>query len=151
MNRLWTPIALLALASLLIACESTTPTTSGTRPQVTLAGQLGEQVATQLTGHMLDRGYNITQESPRAIIFEKPATGLTSKVVYGSNYNLTPNYRITAHILEAADTTRVVLDFAMITNPGSAHERSTPANQSPDTRHYQAFLDQLARSTARGR
>jgi len=150
MKHTLTCCAILSLASLLVGCETTTThnTPSG-RPEVTVSNAQAPDLIAQFTNELINRGYTIADTSPQQTTFEKPATTLAAQIAYGSTYNPTPNARITLDQVQLSDTTRILLSFSIVTNPGSAHERITALNNSPETVQYQELLNQLTISTAR--
>lgn len=56
-----------------------------------------------------------------------------ANALFGSKYDATPNPRVTYTLMQDQGATRVIADFVIVTNPGSAFERLTPVNGSQDT------------------
>ena len=140
-----TLLGLLLLSLILTGCETTTThTTPSGRPEVTVSTAQAPDLVAQFTNELINRGYTIGDTNPQQTTFEKPATTVAAQIVYGSTYNRTPNVRITLDQVQLSDTTRILLSFFIVTNPGSAHERITALNNSPETIQYQELLNKLA-------
>jgi hypothetical protein len=103
-----------------------------------------DQVKSALVSMMVNTGYNISKDTPYLIAFDKPSDNIMASVLLGSKYDATPNVRVTFMFAPQGLATRVIADFAIITNPGSAFERITPLNGSQDTMKFQALLDRMA-------
>ena len=137
-------LAIAIVALLVNGC--TMPVTHYTpsgRPEVTINGKVGKEVHAEITNLMLNNGYNVKKATDNLLVFEKPYQSTMAAVFFGSQYDPTPTARVTFSIVELADSTRVVASFAVVTNPGSAFERITQANNHPSTLKYQKRLDEI--------
>lgn len=135
---------LLVVVALLSGCA--TPVTHNTpsgRPEVTINGVPPNKVSARLTNEMLNWGYNIRKQSDNLIAFDRPTDNLMASALLGSRYDSTPNARITFMLAELGNSTRVVADLQIVTNPGSAFERLTNMNQSQDSRKIQEMLQRI--------
>jgi len=145
--KLITTSVVLSLLVFLAGCA--TPVTHNTksgRPEVTISGKVGDQIAARLTNRMLNARYNVKNASKTLLVFEKPIDNVLAAVLLGSRYDSTPAARITYTIVESDTSTRVVASLAAITNPGSAFERVTPMDNSKDSASVQQMLSELQTS-----
>ena len=138
-------ILLSALLAMGCADQVTHQTPSG-KPEVTIAGRVGDQARALIAGRMVDAGYNMRSGSDSMLVFDKPNSTVMAAVLFGSRYAGTPNARITYTVIEAGAVTRVVASLAMITNPGSAFERASPMDASPDSQGVQNLLFEIKRT-----
>lgn len=93
--------------------------------EATISGASPDDVKAALINEMLNRGYSITNDTSYMISFDRPVDNVFAAALLGSNYDSTPNARISYMLAKVGDATRVVADLAMITNPGSLFERRT--------------------------
>ena len=135
----------LALAACVTPVDHGTP--SG-RPEVMMATTDTTGIKSDLVNRMLNKGYGITRDSGFVIAFDRPVDNVLAAAMLGSQYDSVPNARIVYTIARTGNTTRVIADIAIITNPGSAFERPTPFNNSQDSLKVQAMLNEMAQSYA---
>lgn len=107
-----------------------------------------DQVKPKIVSMMVNWGYNITKDTPYLVAFDKPVQNVMASVLLGSRYDATPNARISYTFAQIGEDTRVVADFEIVTNPGSAFERLNEANGNPDTMKVQRWLDIMAQTGA---
>lgn len=135
---------ILVLAALLSSCATPVQhNTASGKPEVNIRGQVAKQAKGKLINQMINKGYNIKSESNSLVVFEKAMENFMAGVLLGSRYDTTPNARISATIVENSTCTRIILNFAAVTNPGSAFEKVTQMNQVKDTMLYQDILNQI--------
>lgn len=103
-----------------------------------------DQVKPIIISKMVDYGYNLTKDTSYVVAFDRPVTNILAAALMGSKYDAQPNTRISYMFAPIGTDTRVVVDFAVVTNPGSAFERLTPVNGNADTMKIQAWLDNAA-------
>jgi len=77
---------------------------------------------------MVNGGFRITKDTSYELTFDKPVENIAVAVLMGSKYDSQPNARVSYTFAQVNDTTRVVADVAIITNPGSAFERLMQAS-----------------------
>lgn len=131
-------------AATLIGCAAPVTHNTPSGKAETTVGMTPEQVKPILVNLFTNSGFNITKESQFQIAFDHPITNFTTAALLGSRYDTTPNERVTFTLAPIGpDTTRVVGDVSFVTNPGSAFERITPANNNADSGNLQKTLDQL--------
>lgn len=135
------------LSCLLVLAACGTPvqhfTPSGKVEEV--FGAAPEIIKGPLVGLMANNGFNMTKDTPYMLAFDKPSDNLMANVLLGSKYDAIPNVRISYSFVPLGPTTRVIADVSIITNPGSAFERITPANNNESTAKLQLWLDDLSR------
>ena len=93
---------------------------------------------------MLNKGYRITKDTQFELAFDMPVDNAMVSVLLGSKYDSQPNKRVSYSIAQVGEDVRVVADFAVITNPGSAFERRTDLNESAATTDVQTLLEEVA-------
>ncbi len=123
--------------------EPTVHDTPSGRPEVTLSTKNHDAVRSALINRMLNKGYSITRDTGHSIAFDRPVDNALGAVLFGSQYDATPNARIVYTLAALGNATRVVADIAIVTNPGSAFERQTNMNGNQDSLQVQAMLESL--------
>ncbi len=133
---------------LFTACASTqiTHDTPSGKPEVTISGKVASQVKPEIINFMINDSFDMKSSTDTILIFEQLSNDLLVSAMFGSKYDALPASRVTYNIIEMADTTRVVVSFAIVTNPGSAFERITQKNNSKKTANYQVQLDKIKQS-----
>lgn len=119
-GSVWT----LALVLVVAGCApiQPLPTPSG-RPEITIPGVARKQVVDVLVADLLSHGLQVRKVDEYSAVFAKRDDSFGAAVVYGSRYNATPEARITFNFVEVGGAVRVFCSAAMVTNPGSGHER----------------------------
>lgn len=112
-------------------------------PEVTINGRVGKILFGKITNGMLNSGCHVKTSTDTLLVFEKPIENTGASSLQGSQDDSTAAARITYNIIETESFTRVVVSLAAVTNPGSETERTTPLNNSQDSKGYQAFLDRI--------
>ena len=145
-NRNFVHLALLpALILLVSACATPVAhhTPSG-KPEVTIFSTDGELIKNLVISEMIDRGYSVSSEREYSIAFDRPVDNVFAAALLGSQYNSTPNARITYTVVRTPNGhSRVVATLQVVTNPGSSHERYTDASGNRDSVEIQALLDRV--------
>jgi hypothetical protein len=136
--------ALFILLFFLSGCATIEPlhTPSG-KPDITIPNVTKKQVTDVLVNQMLERGFNIKSANDYNIIFTKPMEKFGEQLLLGSQYNSTPENRISANIVESSAGIRIVLNNQAITNPGSGYERVTDLNSGNYGMYWQNFLSRI--------
>lgn len=90
-----------------------------------------QDVSNKILERRIAHGYIIRQQTPNLLVMDRPASGdFTAQFVYGSNFNIVPNYRLTYQFIGSNPTT-VHVSGAIITNPGSGFEKPSDMNNHP--------------------
>jgi len=136
------PVVLLLL--FVTACASPVQhnTPSG-RPEVTIQNGDPNQIRGFLTNHMLNIGYRMTEDGANRLVFERDVENTWGAMLLGSRYDPTPAARVTYTLASTGSAIRVIADFAVVTNDGSAFERTTSLNNNVDTVQFQDMLNQM--------
>lgn len=119
----------LALVCLLaVSCAPVKPlaTPSG-RPEVTITGATKKQILDVLVENLVGQGMELRRLDDYTAVFGKRDSSFGSAVLFGSRYDSTPEMRVTFTLVDVAGAVRVYCNAAMVTNPGSAHERISDA------------------------
>ena len=135
-------VVLLCLGVVSCAPPVTHQTASG-RPEVTIATTNVDAVKGALISVMINGGYSITRESHYLLAFDRPVDNVLAAALLGSQYDSTPNARISYTVARIQSGIRVVADLAIVTNPGSAFERHTNMNANQDSLGVQKLLLQI--------
>ena len=140
----WMPLIAFAL---LAGCAATPVQhyTPSAKPEVTINTTEVSVVKASLISTMLNLGFDLKKDTNYQLVFERPITDILTAALFGSQYDRTPNARITYTLAASPKSVRVIVDLAVITNPGSAFERRTPANHYREALEYQGILDNLRR------
>lgn len=133
----------------LTACASPVEhhTMSG-KVETTIPNTTIDDVAPRLINRMVDIGYLIKHTSAYQLVFEKPVENVMAAAMFGSRYDAQPVARLSYILTKRNDGTRIVMDAQVVTNPGSAHERTTDLNHNAETKKFQAMLDELRQEFA---
>ena len=133
--------ALVLSGFLAVSCVSpVTHNTPSGKPEVTVTLIEPEDVRGALISEMMSRGYTLNDANDFLLSFDRPVENFLAAALLGSQYDSTPNARITFSIAPIGDSVRVVADLAIITNPGSGFERRTDMNQGQDSPKIQQML-----------
>lgn len=104
-----------------------------------------EQTHAAVLNGLVNRHYSITRDSGNLIVADRPSTSVGTNMLFGTGFNPVVNARLTFTMISPQpDETRVVVDMAMVQNPGSGFERLTPGNNSQDSTDIQNWLNSLA-------
>lgn len=109
------------------ACASPAPLkeTYGGRPSATVRRTTPEALKTELTDRMMANRYELVSESNRLLTFEAPIESTVMALLFASQYDVTPKWRIGLTLVPVGDGVRVVANCKALTNPGSAFEKAT--------------------------
>ncbi|WP_147282493.1 hypothetical protein [Microvirga subterranea] len=139
-----------ALGLVLSGCQTVQHQTASGRPEITVARPAAD-VKSAWAGYLVNRGYTITKDTDLQVVGEIVPNNAMAHMFFGSRYDGVPKARLTATYLSIGGGTRMVVDPAIVTNPGSAFERVTPLNNHPDTAGIQQTMNDLKEALDRGR
>jgi membrane-associated protease RseP (regulator of RpoE activity) len=120
----------------------TTPllqTPSG-RPEVTLYGITKKQFFDAVAAAAAIDGRVIREVNDYNIVIAKKNTSFGAALLFGSSYDTTPEERTTLTVIEVPRGIRIFATCTIVTNPGSAFEKTTT---SSNLRGIQAELEKL--------
>lgn len=117
--------------------------TASGRPEVSIPGNVTDQVSSMITDRMINDGYNMTSSSKFLLVFEKPTESIAAALMFGSQYDSTPAARVSYTITESQEATRVVASLILVTNPGSAFEKKRFMDRSVDSVKFQKMLESI--------
>jgi len=145
-------VILLILIGVLIltfaGCDNTSieeyNTLSG-KPEVIIEGVDKRTVVNKLNDEMINRGYNINETSEYKLVYGKDTESILTSMFFGSEYDAIPETRITINIVEYEDIKqlRLIATLEVVTNPGSAFERTTDFTNSEEGRKYFKTLREI--------
>jgi hypothetical protein len=133
--------AVLVVAPFLAGCEpiDTAPLPSANFSVPASKDRTKEALVALMTG----RGYTISTDSTFLLAFDKPEDSLGAAILYGSDYDATPNLRV-VYTVTGSSPAQVVTRMLVVTNPGSAFERTSDVTENPKLRAQLAdFIEQL--------
>lgn len=139
---------LLALSLSLVLAACTTPVKHNTpsgRPEATINGREAA-VRKELTNVMVNSGFRLVRSDSSTIVFDRPITNAFAQFALASQYDHQPVARATYTIVDQGKSVRLIGDVASITNPGSAFERRTDFNSSPDSLQMQNVISGVKHS-----
>lgn len=118
------------------------------RPEITVPADRVDSVIAYVLSVSIDRGYTIRQQTPAMIMMERPANNLQASMLFGSQFNANPNLRAIWNIIRSEDTTRIIGDLSIVTNPGSGYERANPITGGPAIQQMQEMQEILTTAAA---
>ncbi len=133
-----------ALAVGLSACQTDTPTASGS-PEVTLRGLKPQQVKPQVVTAALNNGLRLTGDTEYQLTFERPWGGLVGQAIVGPliSANSKVSERLTFAMADVGGGTRVVADRYMVKVGAFGREEANPANMAPGLEPLQTTLEKV--------
>lgn len=135
--------ALLFLAFGVAGCVTTVEhNTASGRPEVTVKAP-PDAVKSVVIGVLMNLGYTIRTDSQFQVVFERDPNNVLASVLLGSQYDSRILVRISVAFMQSGQTTRVIADFNLVRNPGSAFERLTPMTNSQDAGKFQVVLNDI--------
>ena len=140
------------LATCLLASCATQPqklaTPSG-RPEVYIANATPKEAIDAITAAKLQKGLAIKSVNDYAVTFATRIEGsLSGSLLFGSSYDRNPEARFTYTVVNVPGGIRVYSKIEMVTNPGSAFERSSDITTQMAVR-MQSELEELRAQLAR--
>jgi len=137
-------IFILLFVFFLIACVApVVHNTNSGRPEITIAGKVGDQAIARIMDRMLSHSYSVKTATNNFLVFEKPIDNIWLKALMSSRYDSTPIIRTTFSIIEIAETTRIVIALMAVSNSGSAFERITSLDNNQASVEAAEFLNNL--------
>jgi len=121
-------VLLLVCVALLVGC-ATVPTAVSTpsgRPEVFIPGATPEQVKPVIINRGLSKGWQLIQDTSYQVSFTHPVKNFAAIALYGSQFNGTPSARTHFTITAVEGGTQIFYNGEMVTNPGSAFEKTYP-------------------------
>lgn len=77
-----------------------------------------------MVNELLGRGFNIITVTDYQAILRKDVDDFKMRLLYGSRYNTTPEFRISFNFVQIADIVKVTAESRIVTNPNSSFEQS---------------------------
>ena len=115
------------------------------RPEVTIKNATKKDVTDALVSQMASQGFTIKSVSDYNVVFSKALDSFSAQLLFGSQYDVTPEHRPSFMVVETGDAVRIVLTNLIITNPGSAFERVTDASTGKAGESWQNFLEAFSK------
>lgn len=135
------------LFGIIAGCAHMRPlSTPSGKPEVTVKNSTKKEVVDAIVNMMVGAGFEIKDISDYHAVFGKLSNSLGDALLYGSNYDSTPEYRVKYSFTETEMGVRVLAAITVITNPGSAFERATDRTVGKDAHDMQKMLEQFKAS-----
>lgn len=122
-----------AMAVCVAVASCGTPDTSPLPPNRFVFAENNKVTKDKLVSAFTSVGYQIKKDSDYQLMFDKPATNFGAQLLFGSDFNRTPDARVTLTIIGSRPTT-VASSVAIVTNPGSGFEQATSLDSNRDVR-----------------
>lgn len=132
-----------AAAIALLAGCATTQERNAAPVAVDIPGASRKAVLDVLVAELTASGAELKSINEYVAVFDKPDDTILAAMLFGSRYNAKPNMRLTFTTTPYSTGTRVQARAAMVTNPGSAHERATEMTAQNIRRDLSGLLDRL--------
>lgn len=125
-----------ALIPVLGSCSSLPPldTPSG-KPEVFIEGATKAQVMELLVIEVMGWGYSVSEQTDFSLLFIKDADDLGSQLLFGSQYNSTPQKQLRCTLAQTGSGVNLVGRFAIVTNPGSGFEKGNDLSGNTEAAH----------------
>lgn len=121
---------------ILVSCAAPTPLPTPTgRADVSFEGVQRKEVINAIVSMSVARGYQVKKSDDLTIVMGKPEDSFLAGAMLGSQYDSTPERRVTFTILEGQGAIRVMANLVFVTNPGSGFERITAPNPGSKADH----------------
>lgn len=127
MKKLYTVFLSLLLISMMTSCAAPSKrlaTPSG-KPEITVHGVTKKQIIDLLVSHKLSEGFQVRTVNDYSLVIAKDIDDFAARVAYGSNYNRTPEARVTYNFVDTNGGVKIFVRSEMVTNPQSQHEKTT--------------------------
>jgi hypothetical protein len=144
MKSIFSTIAIVFVSALISGCAAPTKrldTPSG-RPEIVIPGATAKSIIDTVAGMKLGEGFRVLTVNDYTLVIAKDIDDSTARLIYGSNYNRTPEARITYNFVGIGNGTKVFIRSEMVTNPRSPYEELTDFTQTWG-KDAQAQLEQL--------
>ena len=128
--------------SLLSGCVTTPLNTPSGRPEVYLPNANPVAIKDAIVADMVARGFTLSQDTQYSLVFVKEIDNMMTAALVSSrdDYRVLERARFT--FAPQSGGLRVFLTEEMVTNLGSAFERTTPLNGA-DFQNQQGYLNQF--------
>ena len=130
------------LPLLLMGCQSYQPNTPSGKAEVTIHRATVEVVKSAIVNKALSDGWMVTTDSTFMLQLERREESFAAQLLLGSGFNRVPNRRKIYSFAQLGDDSRVVVEMAMVTNPGSAFEQRMFLDTGEVVKGMQDDLDQ---------
>ena len=119
------------------------------RPEVFIQNATGKQAIDAIVAAKLQKGIEIKSVTDYSVIAQAKIQGsLGASLLFGSRYDSNPDARITYNVVNVSGGIRVFSRVEMLTNPGSAFERSSDITDQMGTQ-LQSELEEFRARLAR--
>lgn len=128
-------VRLITLVSLLFVFTNTC--TANTPVVVDIENVDKKAIAEFIVNDMVKQGFNIMNTNEYQVSFRRDVTNFWAQVLYGSQFNSTPELRTYFNLSQSGVNTRITADIKVVTNPNSGFENYTVVTNNK----WQEYLD----------
>jgi len=120
--------AAVLVASLMAGCGPLgTQVDNSATPEVFISNVTKKQVLDRIVSAKLSKGMQIKSSDDYGVVVAKKDESLAGALLYGSQYDGTPEMRVRYSVIEQDSGVKVFSRAEMVTNPGSGYERTNDA------------------------
>ena len=145
MKKFWIGVLFLGLVGCATMPDVMLNTPSG-RPEVSIQNATKKQVMDAIINRELSKSWDLKSQSDSLLVFSHKVTGFAAALAYGSQYDSTPEQRGTFTLVDSGNVIRVLLKVEMVTNPGSAYERTSDVTLGKNAAPLQTTLEEIKAS-----
>lgn len=113
------------------------------KPEVTIQGSSKQRITDSLSEIMADNGYSIKSIDEYNLVFGKKIDSFAASFMYGSNFNVKPEARITYSLINVPGGVRVIATIEMVSNPGTGFESADDISRGKDAESVRKILEDL--------
>lgn len=124
MKQRFPVISALVLAFVLNGCASAPvrlATPSGL-PEIAISGVTKKQIVDFVVGDKLAAGFEIRSVDDYSLVIARDIDDFSARALYGSDFDRTPEARITYNLVDNNDGVKIFVRSEMVTNPQSRFE-----------------------------
>lgn len=130
---------LVPVISLIILLSTGLVSFADVSPTIIHNGSL-DGIKQYIISEFLPLGWNIEKDKTNSLQFTKTLTDITASLFFGSSFSNYPEGRVSFNFFKKAEGVGVIPQLELITNPGSAFEKTSLVNPEKDMTKMKDFL-----------
>jgi hypothetical protein len=143
---------IVVVIGLLAACatpQQRLATPSG-NPEIIIPNATRKAVIDKIVAEKLEKGMQVKSVNDYGVVVgKKIEDNLMASIAFGSRYDSTPEARITYNVVEVPGGVRVFSRLEVVTNPGSAFERTSDLTAGHARRYCQIWCTRADQAATR--
>lgn len=134
----------LCVLAVLSACQTAPPlaTRSG-KPEILIESCTPKAASDAIVAYMSEKGFRMQQANDYLLVFSKADERLGAQLLMGSEWNPTPDARVTYTLAPEGDGVRVFVAGEYVTNPGTGFERRSDMTTGKTAHDFQSLLERI--------